>query len=78
MTTTSTAGTPYTFMVRPTKKDIIQRLFIAGQISFDEMWTLLQDNEGGISYIPMPYTPPYAVPFPLLPELPVNICKNDN
>lgn len=45
----------------PTKKDIIQRLFEAGHIDFNEMWILLQD-EPEVRYIPMtsdPMTPPY-------------------
>lgn len=61
----------------PTKKEIIERLFNDKQISFEEMWVLLQ-NEENVRYVPMmpsypqwpvspwnPYYPPvvYTVPF---------------
>lgn len=49
MTTTNTL---------PDKKEIIQRLFTAGHITFDEMWVLLQGNEG-TKFIPLPYQVPY-------------------
>ena len=42
----------------PTKKDIIQRLFTEGHITFNEMWVLLQENEG-TKFIPLPYPQPY-------------------
>lgn len=38
--------------VEPTKKEIIQRLFEAGHITFNEMWTLLLD-EPEVRYIPI-------------------------
>jgi len=51
----------------PTKKEIIERLFLAGHITFNEMWTLLQDKEPEVKYIPMPqpqdfYPIPYWTP----------------
>ena len=42
----------------PSKKDIIQRLFNDGHISFDEMWLLILD-EPDVKYVPMPYVEPY-------------------
>lgn len=48
----------------PTKKDIIHRLFTNELITFDEMWTLLQD-EPEVRYIPMPQAP--FNPWPLDP-----------
>lgn len=48
----------------PTKKQIIQRLFKQGHISFNEMWTLLLD-EPEVNYAPMPLEelqPPFLQP----------------
>ena len=52
----------------PTKKEIIRRLFEAGHITFNEMWTLLLD-EPEVIYIsdPAPINPypnPYYNPNP--------------
>ena len=44
------------------KKDIIQRLFMEEKITFDEMWILLQDNDGA-KFIPFPY-----YPWPIITE----------
>lgn len=49
------------------KKDIIQRLFMEEKITFDEMWILLQDNDGS-KFIPFPYYPwPYQQPIAIEP-----------
>lgn len=45
--------TDFTVYIEPTKKEIIQRLYQEGHITFNEMWTLLQ-NEPEVRYIPMP------------------------
>jgi len=55
--TITTSGFP-----EPNKKQIIERLFMAGHITFNEMWTLLLD-EPQVKYVPMlqsdpPYQPP--------------------
>lgn len=49
--------------LEPTKKEIIQRLFQQGHITFNEMWTLLLD-EPEVRYVPMPYTEPLTIPYP--------------
>ena len=64
MTTTNTL---------PDKKEIIQRLFTAGHITFDEMWVLLQDNEG-TKFIPLPYQIPYY-PWPYYYQQPPVITE---
>jgi hypothetical protein len=55
--TSTTFGYP-----EPSKKDIIERLFMAGHITFNEMWTLLQDTPD-IKYYPLPQ-PPYVPDVP--------------
>lgn len=54
----------------PTKKEIIQRLFEAGHINFNEMWVLLEE-EPEVKYVVMPQQPlrwdiptPFPQPFP--------------
>jgi hypothetical protein len=53
-------STDFTIGYPLTKKNIIQRLFEAGHIDFNEMWVLLQD-EPEVQYIPMPQTDPWVV-----------------
>ena len=65
---TDNNGLNYTIL--PSKKTIIERLFKEEKISFDEMWVLLQDNEG-VRYYTMPQTVQ-----PLLP-LPWNTCTTN-
>jgi len=59
-----TTGTTYSIL--PTKKDIIQRLFEEKKITFDEMWILLQENEG-TKFIPLPYQVPSPTIIPWKP-----------
>lgn len=47
----------FTIYIEPTKKEIIQRLFENCHITFNEMWTLLQD-EPEVRYVPMPQQEP--------------------
>ena len=65
--TTDTVTIPFPL---PTKKEIIQRLFTEEKITFDEMWVLLQDNDGTkYVYLPQPSIP--AAPYqPLWPQNP--------
>ena len=68
--TTDTVTIPFPL---PTKKEIIQRLFVEEKISFDEMWVLLQDNEGTkYVYLPQPSIPsaPYQPSWPYSPNWP--------
>jgi len=51
----TTTGISLDYALEPTKKQIIQRLFEAGHISFNEMWTLLLD-EPEVKYVPDNYT----------------------
>ncbi len=51
MTDLTTTGTTVNYEFSPSKKQILQRLFEAGHITFEEMWTLIEDNEG-VKYIP--------------------------
>lgn len=73
MTDLTTTGITLNYDQEPTKKQIIQRLFEAHHITFNEMWTLLL-NEPDVRYVPMtpqgpvivlPYTPdqPYTPPY---------------
>lgn len=48
----TTTGITISYELEPTKKQIIQRLFEQGHITFNELWTLLQD-EPEVQYIPM-------------------------
>jgi hypothetical protein len=71
-TTTFTIGYP------PSKKDIIQRLFEAEHIDFNEMWILLQD-EPEVKYIPMPQEPQYPMGPWTTPDIQpyyTNDCNN--
>lgn len=62
--TITTTGLTINYELAPTKKDIVSRLFQEGHISFDEMWTLLQ-NENEVRYIPMPIPQqPIVTPYP--------------
>jgi hypothetical protein len=64
MTLTTTDNIVTDWIPEPSKKQIIQRLFEAGHISFNEMWTLLQD-EPEVRYVPMPQaTDPIITPWP--------------
>jgi hypothetical protein len=73
----------------PSKKDIIQRLFTAGHITFEEMWVLLQESND-VRYVIMPNSPviinpilpiqPYQPPLPLTPLDPpwtISCTKSD-
>ena len=59
-TTTTTDFTITTYP--PSKKEIIQRLFTEGHISFDEMWILILDDPE-VKLVPMPYEAPVSQPF---------------
>lgn len=62
--TTASTGN-YTITYEPTKRQIIERLFLQGHITFNEMWTLLTEDDRHIQYVPMPYNPwtnPWEVP----------------
>lgn len=62
----TTTTTSYT--VLPSKKDILERLYKAGNITFDEMWILMQDNSAAIIYNPgYTYTNPNPNPDPTPP-----------
>lgn len=66
MSTTTTIG----YQTLPTKKEILERLLKAEQITFDEMWVLLQEDPL-IRYVIMPQQPvPYGVPNPWFGILP--------
>lgn len=75
MTTTTTG----VYSLELSKKQIIQRLFEQGHISFNEMWTLLLDDNREVKYvtIPNPYEP--YDPQWKFDSLTGNItCTNDN
>jgi hypothetical protein len=90
-TTTSNGTSPLEYSTSPTKKEIIYRLFTEEKITFDEMWVLLQDNDG-VKYVIMPspaqpYSPPPILdpnPWPTwgtlgaAPTLNNKITNNDN
>jgi len=61
----TTTGVSFDYSMEPSKKEIIQRLFEAGHITFNEMWTLLLD-EPDVKYVPMPpHNPnPIITPYP--------------
>lgn len=58
--------TDFTLYIEPTKKEIIERLFTAGHITFNEMWTLLQDDPT-VKYVPLPAQ---QIPPPIDPWTP--------
>lgn len=65
---TSSTYSTTTRMEKPlTKKEIVERLFRDGQISFDEMHTLL--TEQTITH-KIDYTPPYLPDLPQFPPYP--------
>jgi hypothetical protein len=57
------------------KKQILERLYKDGNISFDELWTLA--NETQVIHVPYPYQPPYLY-NPDLNQWPLGqtICKS--
>lgn len=64
MTDLTTTGTTVSYEFSPSKKQILQRLFEAGHITFEEMWTLIEESEG-VKYIPMGQAGPAIItPYP--------------
>lgn len=57
-------GVSFDYTLEPSKKQIIQRLFEEGHITFNEMWTLLLE-EPNTKYIviPPPNTNPIVTPW---------------
>jgi len=45
-----------TFPIAPSKKQILERLFMEGNITFDELWVLTTNEIVQTQYIP-PYVP---------------------
>lgn len=70
--TVTSNGLSLQYTVFPTKKEIIQKLFTEGKITFDEMWILMQEE---VKYIPQPY-PIY--PYNPYPQLPWTTCSSNN
>ena len=71
--TTTNNGLSYIYTILPTKKELIQRLFLEEKITFDEMWVLIQESPD-TRYVPIIQQ---THPFVINPELPWTVSTNN-